>query len=55
VDADLSDEWLFKPGVIGDLSAKGKASTLIGKSAFVQRVYNGVNGDVNLVDQVALL
>lgn len=35
VDADLTDEWIFQRGVIGDLSAKGKGRKLIGKSAFV--------------------
>jgi hypothetical protein len=35
IDADLTDEWIFKPGVIGDLSAKGTARSLIGKSDFI--------------------
>jgi hypothetical protein len=35
LDADLTDEWIFEPGAIGDLSAKGKARKLIGKSNFV--------------------
>ncbi|MCD6056511.1 MAG: hypothetical protein K0Q89_41 [Thermomicrobiales bacterium] len=35
VDADLTDEWMFQEGVIGDLSAKGRARQLIGKSGFV--------------------
>jgi hypothetical protein len=35
VDADLTDEWMFQEGVIGDLSAKGRARRLIGKSGFV--------------------
>lgn len=35
VDADLTDEWIFQQGVIGDLSAKGRARRLIGKSGFV--------------------
>jgi hypothetical protein len=34
-DADKTDEWIFRRGVIGDLSAKGKARKLIGKSGFV--------------------
>jgi hypothetical protein len=38
-DADPSDEWLFQSGVIGDLSAKGKARSLVGKSDFVLSVY----------------
>lgn len=38
VDADLTDEWMFEAGVIGDLSAKGKARRLIGTSGFVQSV-----------------
>lgn len=38
VDADKTDEWMFEPGVIGDLSAKGKARDLIGKSDFVMRL-----------------
>ena len=39
VDADLTDEWMFDGAVIGDLSAKGKARQLIGKSGFVRVVY----------------
>lgn len=39
VDADKTDEWMFDRGVIGDLSAKGKARQLIGKSGFVREVY----------------
>lgn len=39
VDADLTDEWIWEPSVIGDLSAKGKARKLIGKSAFVHMAY----------------
>jgi hypothetical protein len=39
VDADVSDEWVFGRNVIGDLSAKGKARSLIGKSGFVLGVY----------------
>lgn len=36
VDADKTDEWILEGrGVVGDLSAKGKARKLIGKSAFV--------------------
>lgn len=35
VDADKTDEWMFQRGVIGDLSAKGRARRLIGKSGFV--------------------
>lgn len=38
VDADATDEWLFASGVIGDLSAKGRARALIGRSDFVRRV-----------------
>ncbi len=38
LDADKSDEWIFEAGVIGDLSAKGKARNLIGKSGFVVSV-----------------
>jgi hypothetical protein len=35
-DADVTDEWLLTKGaVIGDLSAKGKARELIGRSRFV--------------------
>ena len=34
-DADKTDEWIFRRGVIGDLSAKGKARRLIGRSGFV--------------------
>jgi hypothetical protein len=37
VDADLTDEWIFGDRVIGDLSAKGKARSLIGKSNFIVR------------------
>ena len=39
VDADLTDEWIFRSGVIGDLSAKGKARKLIGRSGFVHSHY----------------
>ena len=40
MDADLTDEWIFGSGVIGDLSAKGKARQLIGVSEFVNtRLY----------------
>ncbi len=39
VDADTTDEWMFKPGVIGDLSAKGKARKLVGSTDFIQQVY----------------
>lgn len=35
VDADLTDEWMFDSGTIGDLSAKGRARRLIGRSGFV--------------------
>lgn len=35
VDADVTDEWMFDFTVVGDLSAKGKARRLIGKSKFV--------------------
>ncbi len=36
VDADKTDEWMLKDsGIIGDLSAKGKAYKLVGKSNFV--------------------
>jgi hypothetical protein len=35
LDADKTDEWIFENGVIGDLSAKGRARRLIGKSGFV--------------------
>ena len=35
-NADLTDEWMLTSGaVVGDLSAKGKARRLIGKSGFV--------------------
>lgn len=35
VDADKTDEWVFQEGVIGDLSAKGKARSMIGKTGFI--------------------
>lgn len=36
VDADVTDEWMLSDGaVIGDLSAKGKARGLIGRSRFI--------------------
>ena len=37
VNADLTDEWMLttRGAVVGDLSAKGKARALIGKSRFV--------------------
>lgn len=35
-DADVTDEWIFQPGMVGDLSAKGRARNLIGTgSGFV--------------------
>jgi len=34
-DADKTDEWMLARSVIGDLSAKGKARKLIGRSRFV--------------------
>jgi hypothetical protein len=37
-DADKTDEWMFERGIVGDLSAKGKARSLIGKSGFVVTV-----------------
>jgi hypothetical protein len=37
VDADITDEWMLARGVVGDLSAKGKARKLIGRSRFVVR------------------
>jgi hypothetical protein len=37
VDADKTDEWMLGGiGLIGDLSAKGKARALVGKSGFVK-------------------
>lgn len=33
LDADKTDEWMFRTSAIGDLSAKGSARKLIGKSA----------------------
>jgi len=39
IDVDLTDEWIFQKGVIGDMSAKGKAINLIGKSGFVTNAY----------------
>lgn len=39
VDADLTDEWIFQMNTIGDLSAKGSARNLIGKSGFVVQRY----------------
>lgn len=38
VDADIADDWMFESGVIGDLSAKGRARKLIGESGFVARL-----------------
>jgi hypothetical protein len=38
MDADATDEWIFTDGAIGDLSAKGKARSLVGKSGFVVTV-----------------
>jgi hypothetical protein len=36
IDADSTDEWMLTcGGVVGDLSAKGKARSLIGRSRFV--------------------
>ena len=39
-DADLTDEWILESGVIGDLSAKGKARGLIGHSGFIAQPYS---------------
>jgi hypothetical protein len=39
IDADVTDEWMFVPGTIGDLSAKGKARDLIGNSGFILCAY----------------
>jgi hypothetical protein len=39
IDADLTDEWMMSSGTVGDLSAKGKARDLIGKSGFVVSLY----------------
>jgi hypothetical protein len=39
IDADLTDEWIFKSGVIGDLSAKGRAAKLAGVSKFIYDAY----------------
>lgn len=36
MNADLTDEWIFQTGVIGDLSAKGKAQKWVGKTNFIQ-------------------
>lgn len=41
-DADLTDEWIFRIAVIGDLSAKGKARHMEG--SFVQRGLPGKEG-----------
>lgn len=38
-DADKTDEWIFGSAVIGDLSAKGRARKLIGRSGFVHQRY----------------
>jgi hypothetical protein len=41
VDADVSDEWMLQDhanGTVGDLTAKGKARGLVGKSRFVLKV-----------------
>ena len=39
VDADKTDEWMLEgKGIIGDLSAKGKARHLIGVSKFVKEI-----------------
>jgi cation transport regulator ChaB len=39
VNADPDDRWMFTPGVIGDLSAKGKARKHIGRTDFIASVY----------------
>ena len=36
MNADLTDEWIFQSGVIGDLSAKGKARRFVGTTNFIQ-------------------
>lgn len=38
-DADATDAWMIADGVIGDLSAKGKARDLAGRSGFVVLAY----------------
>jgi hypothetical protein len=41
VDADATDEWILRPhagGTVGDLTAKGKARPLVGRSRFVVTV-----------------
>jgi hypothetical protein len=43
VDADLTDEWLWEPGVIGDLSLKGRRSDQL------ERAYAGRPSFVNIV------
>lgn len=40
MDADLTDEWIFQDGVIGDLSAKGKARKWIGTTNFIESLDN---------------
>jgi hypothetical protein len=35
IDADLTDEWIFQSGIIGDLSAKGKARKWVGRTKFI--------------------
>jgi hypothetical protein len=47
VDADLTDEWIFKPGVIGDLAFKPRTTALrkwgySDATTFVHNVYAGV-------------
>lgn len=36
MNADLTDEWIFQSGVIGDLSGKGKARKFIGTTNFIK-------------------
>jgi hypothetical protein len=41
MDADVTDEWIIRPnarGTVGDLTAKGKARSLVGRSRFVLTV-----------------
>jgi len=54
VDADVTDEWMLASGVVGDLSAKGKARDLIGNSGFVVNADERVRVAVKVGRRVAV-
>lgn len=56
LDADLSDEWIFQSGVIGDLAYKPRTSKLRAwgqETRFVVKVY-GTGGRMQTLDEVTV-